>query len=748
MSITPSKRSEFERLFSEFANGYLKGSDGKAIINGLRQAHDDAQRNFASLNSKSSAEVSQSLAADRTSEILLKLLPYTNNANNRWRGAWLHPLPAISGDIRKWYEAAGWTKASDWEAVAQALLEFVRRCTENPDQLEAACAELNSSALGKGFQSATLTPILHALRPNDFLLLNNRVRHVLNYFTNRSYSQSLADYPSANAALHEFIETHADFLQKFAVRRLFLADLFAIFCHWLTSVKKYPLRKERYWRIALGDPHNSDPHNGDIWLWEEWQEGNFIALGWDDLGDLSQLKRGEFEQLRNSLVTQHLDYSKASLDQVWRFSRQLSEGDHIIVEFANKAILGTGTVVGGYYFVPEIGYGHRIPVLWENVTSRERQSPPLKAPLVESSEAEFSSLSVAPPIDLRSVVAISPQPETPPTLKESRSAYSAESPITNPESDISDTQSALRIPHSALRTPISLSQISQSTFLDESLLATWIAAIERKGQAIFFGPPGVGKTYIATQLAHHLASVHPSQIDESEGTRNSQLAIRNSPGLTDIVQFHPAYEYEDFVQGIRPVSKGSGVEFAIVPGRFLEFCRKAENHSGRCVLVIDEINRANLSRVFGELMYLLEYRDQSLRLAADGSLFRIPANLRILGTMNTADRSIALVDHALRRRFAFIHLTPNYEVLRRFAAQHAIDFPIETLINTLQRLNQRIEDRNYELGHSFFLRTNLPVEIESIWRLEIEPYLEEYFFDQPDEVDNWRWERVKKDFGL
>ena len=87
-------------------------------------------------------------------------------------------------------------------------------------------------------------------------------------------------------------------------------------------------------------------------------------------------------------------------------------------------------------------------------------------------------------------------------------------------------------------------------------------------------------------------------------------------------------------------------------------------------------------------------------------------------------------------------------MLRRFAAQHAIDFPIETLNNTLQRLNQRIEDRNYELGHSFFLRPNLPVEIESIWRLEIEPYLEEYFFDQPDEVDNWRWERVKKDFGL
>ncbi|MFN8443880.1 MAG: AAA family ATPase [Caldilineaceae bacterium] len=725
MNIKPAKRNELERLFQEFASGYLKSAEGKALINDLRQAHEDAQKNYSQI-------LEQAKQGNESSdEILLKLLPYTNNANNRWRGAWLHPLPAFQGDVRKWYEAAGWTKGTDWPTVAHTIFTFVQQCKEQPDQLATACKDFSQSPYSKGFQSATLTPILHALRPNDFLLFNNRVRHALNYFIGSSFTQSIADYPAANEALHQMLADLADFLQKYAIRRLFLADLFALFCHWLAVVKKYPFRQSRYWRINLGT---------DIWLWEEWQEGNFVALPWDDLGDISHLKRAEFEQLRNSLVTQHIDWSKRELDQVWKFARQLSEGDRVAVELDGKAVLGIGSVTDGYYFVPEIGYGHRLPVQWEDKTSRELTLPPLTTALAESNENDFATLTHAASIDLRSIL---PQPalvEPPPVLRETRPPYGTnELEATNPELPL--------ISHDSLNdNSQTLTQTAALTFLDETTLATWIAAIERKGQAIFFGPPGVGKTFIATQLAKHLSSSIPAHVaDEVIG--NSQLSTRNSLGFWDLVQFHPAYEYEDFVQGIRPVSKGGGVEFSVLPGRFLEFCHRAEGQSGRCVLVIDEINRANLSRVFGELMYLLEYRDQSVRLAADGAAFHIPPNVRLLGTMNTADRSIALVDHALRRRFVFIHLTPNYDVLRRFAAHYALDFPMEKLITTLQRLNQRIGDRNYELGHSFFLTPNLPSELESIWHLEIEPYLEEYFFDQPDEVENWRWERLATLFG-
>jgi len=143
------------------------------------------------------------------------------------------------------------------------------------------------------------------------------------------------------------------------------------------------------------------------------------------------------------------------------------------------------------------------------------------------------------------------------------------------------------------------------------------------------------------------------------------------------------------MQGIRPQAREDGaLEYSVVPGRFMELCRKVTNREGTCVLIIDEINRANLARVFGELMYLLEYRDKEIPLAVDGEKFSIPSNLLIIGTMNTADRSIALVDHALRRRFAFIKLPPEYSILEKYHAREETDYPVGNLIQVLERLNQ------------------------------------------------------------
>lgn len=272
---------------------------------------------------------------------------------------------------------------------------------------------------------------------------------------------------------------------------------------------------------------------------------------------------------------------------------------------------------------------------------------------------------------------------------------------------------------SAPQPPYPLSQLAADTGLDEETLSRWVRAIERKGQAILYGPPGTGKTFVAEKLAAHLAG--------------------GGDGFTELVQFHPAYAYEDFIQGIRPRSEGDRLSYPVAPGRFLEFCRQAQHRRDTCVLIIDEINRANLSRVFGELMYLLEYRNRAIPLAGGGQL-KIPANVRLIGTMNTADRSIALVDHALRRRFAFIALRPNFEALRRY--HQKTGFPVEGLINVLERLNQRIED-DYRLGITFFMDEHLADHVEDIWRLEIEPYLEEYFFDRREEVNDFRWERVK-----
>jgi MoxR-like ATPase len=272
-----------------------------------------------------------------------------------------------------------------------------------------------------------------------------------------------------------------------------------------------------------------------------------------------------------------------------------------------------------------------------------------------------------------------------------------------------------------------LAQLAADTGYPEATLKSWLQAVERKKQAIFYGPPGTGKTYLAQRLARFLVGA--------------------GDGFTDLVQFHPAYAYEDFMQGIRPISQPDGsLSYEMVPGRFLQFCAEAQRRDGTCVLVIDEINRANVSRVFGELMYLLEYREQEIPLAGGGA-FSIPGNVRLLGTMNTADRSVALVDHALRRRFAFIALQPDYDLLRRYHEEEGAGFPVEALVSLLQQLNAQIGDPHYALGITYFLRSDLAGQLAGIWRTEVEPYLEEYFFDQPEQVNAFRWERVANRFA-
>jgi 5-methylcytosine-specific restriction protein B len=272
-----------------------------------------------------------------------------------------------------------------------------------------------------------------------------------------------------------------------------------------------------------------------------------------------------------------------------------------------------------------------------------------------------------------------------------------------------------------------LSEVAAATGLTLETLQTWLRAIERKGQAVLYGPPGTGKTYVARHLADYLAQ---------------------DTGFVTTLQFHPAYTYEDFIEGIRPQENPDGkLELKMTPGRFLSFCELARRTpSATCVLILDEINRANLSRVFGELMYLMEYREDRIFLAGSG-LFGIPANVRLIGTMNTADRSIALVDHALRRRFAFLELSPNYDLLRHYHQKHNPGLNLDGLIRVLERLNSQI-DKHYQVGVTFFMRPHLPQELRDIWEMEILPYLDEYFFDQLERIEPFRWSRIAKEIDM
>jgi len=251
-------------------------------------------------------------------------------------------------------------------------------------------------------------------------------------------------------------------------------------------------------------------------------------------------------------------------------------------------------------------------------------------------------------------------------------------------------------------------------------LKGWIDQWRRKQQIILYGPPGTGKTYLAERLARYLV---------------------DGGGFSELVQFHTSYAYEDFVQGIRPRVVEGALHYELAAGHFLRFCDKARQAGEKpCVLIIDEINRANLARVFGELMYLLEYRHRPIALAGGGPEFSIPANVYLIGTMNTADRSIALVDQAMRRRFSFVRLRPNYQLLANYLDNRGI--PPERLVALLKEVNQSIGDEDCELGISFFMVADIATALEHIWQGEVEPYLEEVFFDRPDQMARFRWSKV------
>ncbi len=712
--LAPEKRDEFSLLFQEFMQTYLPSPSGQQQLALYSRAREMARTNFALITAAAAR------GHDVTDRVLLQLLPHVDSANNRQKGAWIHIAPAINGDIRKWYEAKRWTKRKSWPAIATAILRLVQQCVRDPEALAEACTAFVRLAYTKGFQTGTLTPVLNALQPDNFALINNKSRRVLNYFTNANFAQTLNDYPAANATLLRLHQDLIDLLAPATPAPARPDDLFDLFCQWLVSVKKYAFRHVRYWLIALGE------HG---WQWDEWREGGFVALGWDELGDLTGLSRAEFMARRDELIKEQHSWSKRAVNQIWTFARQIKEGDRVVAQAGPSeqdaaTILGIGVVAGAYYFVPGLQNGHCLPVEWDDTTQRQIHLGQQQKILSQLSRQQFEDLLAAPVSEAEQTHEPPAKPTTP-ILRERAAIYS-EASYHNQLLTASIVADALTPPVTLpVNSIYSLAECAQATALHEATLQHWVDAIRRKGQAIIYGPPGVGKTFLADHLARHL--------------------IGGDDGLLEMVQFHPSYAYEDFVQGIRPKTIYGQLAYAMVPGRFLEFCRQAEQRHGACVLIIDEINRANLARVFGELMVLLEYRDKQIPLAGGDQPFGIPPNVYLIGTMNTADRSIALVDHALRRRFAFLALYPNYAALRTFHAREQTNFPVESLISLLQRLNLQIGDRHYEIGISYFMRPTLTQEIQDIWQMEIEPYLEEYFFDNLERVEEFRWARVARE---
>lgn len=241
------------------------------------------------------------------------------------------------------------------------------------------------------------------------------------------------------------------------------------------------------------------------------------------------------------------------------------------------------------------------------------------------------------------------------------------------------------------------------------------------------GAPGVGKTFAAKRLAYSMMGV-------------------KDPDRVMMVQFHQSYSYEDFIMGFRPAATG----FELKKGPFYNFCKKAElDLENDYYFIIDEINRGNLSKIFGELFMLIENdkRSVSLQLLYSDEKFSVPENVYIIGMMNTADRSLAMLDYALRRRFAFFEFSPAFETngFRQYR-QEKNNEKFNNLIAAIEKLNTAIENdeslgRGFRIGHSYFC-TDKPIDdtwLNAVITYEIIPLLNEYWFDEPSKVRDWEF---------
>jgi 5-methylcytosine-specific restriction protein B len=424
-------------------------------------------------------------------------------------------------------------------------------------------------------------------------------------------------------------------------------------------------------------------------MWDEFFKNGIMGIGWDEVTNLKDFaSKEEIKEFMKKVYDASYSY-KNNAHCLWQFANEIKVGDVVFVKKGMHKIIGRGVVTSDYiYDSSRDTYKHIRKVDWQN-----------------NGEWEHPGQAV-----MKTLTNISAYPDY---VQKLLDLFAEDSP-----EEVSE-QKEIKYP------PYSKDDFLNEVYMDEDTYNTLTELLEAKNNVILQGAPGVGKTFAAKRLAYSIMGQKDT----------SRVAM---------VQFHQSYSYEDFIQGYRPSKEG----FELENGAFYKFCKEAEEDNERpYFFIIDEINRGNLSKILGELMMLIEKdkRGEKIKLLYSNEWFTVPQNVRIIGMMNTADRSLALMDYALRRRFAFFDFAPAFssEGFKNYLAEK--NYPkLESLITVVESLNNTISSDEslgdgFRIGHSYFCTDDEITDewLKSVVEYEVIPLIKEYWFDEPTKVRDW-----------